>query len=174
MERTGSSGKDLAGVDGTEGGRRPTGVPSAPAAPAVTGSRLPGSVSRPDAEVPEQAVRRKFTVEYKLAVLEQADGCTESGQLGALLRREGLYSSQLSTWRKQRRDGMLSGLTPKRRGRKAKRKDPLQEVNQRLRREIERLQSRLKQAETIIECQKKLSEMLGMPLDDPPLSGNDE
>ena len=124
--------------------------------------------------MPEQAVRRRFTVEYKLAILEQADRCTESGQLGALLRRVGLYSSQLSTWRKQRREGMLSGLTPKKRGRKAKSKDPLQEDNQRLRRENERLQTRLKQAETIIECQKKLSEMLSMPLHDPPLSGNDE
>ncbi len=90
------------------------------------------------------------------------------------MRREGLYSSYLSTWRRQRQEGVLSGLTPKKRGRKAKSKDPLCEENQRLRRENERLQTRLKQAETIIEFQKKLSEMLGIPLEDPPPSGNDE
>src|SRR5674476_456858 len=67
----------------------------------------------------EKPVRRRFLVEYKLRILQEADRCTASGQLGALLRREGLYSSILSTWRQQRDEGMLVGLTPKRRGRKA-------------------------------------------------------
>ena len=172
MERIGRS-VDPAGAAGTEGGRRPTGVPAAPVASAVSGSPAKGPVSRPDPEVPEQAVRRKFTVEYKLRIVQEADHCTRLGQLGALLRREGLYSSHLSTWRRQRQEGILSGLTPKKRGRKAKSKDPLEQENQRLRRENERLQTRLKQAETIIEFQKKLSEMLGIPPEEPLPNGND-
>jgi len=142
--------------------------------PPASGSPDGGSVSRPDPEVPEQAVRRKFTLEYKLRIVQEADHFTQPGQLGALLRREGLYSSYLSSWRRQRQEGLLSGLTPKKRGRKAKSKDSLQEENQRLRRENERLQTRLKQAETIIEFPKKLSEMLRIPREDPPPSGNDE
>ncbi len=98
---------------------------------------------------------------------------TAPGELGALLRREGLYSSHLSTWRNQRDLGMLEGLAPKKRGRKPKRKDPLVEENQRLRRENARLAARLKQAETIIEVQKKLSTMLGIPLETPETSGSD-
>mgnify|MGYP001129609348 FL=1 len=80
------------------------------------------------------------------------------------MRREGIYSSQLSTWRRQRDEGVLAGLTPKRRGRKATKKDAAARQNQRLRRENERLTQRLKQAETIIEVQKKVSEMLGIAL----------
>jgi transposase-like protein len=127
-----------------------------------------------DPEVPEKPVRRRYTAEYKLRILDEADACTQHGQLGALLRREGLYSSHLTTWRKQREDGILNGLAPKKRGRKAKPKDPVQEENRRLRRENERLVARLKQAETIIEVQKKLSEALGIPLDNPETSASDE
>lgn len=87
-------------------------------------------------------------------MLREADACTEPGQIGALLRREGLYSSSLVTWRKQREDGTLTGLTPKRRGRK-RQKDPLTEENERLRRENLRLQKKLRQAEVIIDVQKK-------------------
>ena len=174
MERTGSSGKEPTGAAGTEGGRRPTGVPAAPVAPAATGEQTEGQRTRRDPEVLEQAVRRRFTGEYKLRILEEAERCTEPGQLGALLRREGLYSSHLSTWRRQRQDGILSGLTPKRRGRKANRKDPLVQENQRLRAENERLRTRLKQAETIIGFQKKLSEMLGIPREDPQAIEKDE
>jgi transposase-like protein len=79
----------------------------------------------PSVEVPEKPVRRRFSAEYKLRILAEADSCTESGQLGELLRREGLFSSHLSTWRRQRDEGALAGLTPKRRGRKAKPKNPL-------------------------------------------------
>ena len=114
-------------------------------------------------EVSERPRRRHFEAAYKLRVLEEADRCTESGQLGELLRREGLYASHLTTWRRQRDEGALQGLKPKRRGRKAKRKDAVALENERLRRENQRLAERLRQAETIIEVQKKVSEMLGIP-----------
>ena len=109
-------------------------------------------------------MRRRFTAQYKLGVLHAADRCTASGQLGALLRREGLYSSLLSTWRQHRDQGTLAGLTPKRRGRKPNPDAPLIAENERLMRETQRLAAKLRQAETIIEIQKKLSEMLGIPL----------
>ncbi len=161
MEVTGSSRKDKdeAGVVGTEGGRRPTGVPTTPAA-ASTGGLRP--VGPPDPEVPEKPTRRKFPAEYKQRILQEADRCTEPGQLGELLRREGLYSSHLITWRKQRERGVLSGLAPQKRGRKPNPKVPLMQENQRLCREIEGLTSELKKAKTIIEVQKKLSEVLGI------------
>jgi transposase-like protein len=98
----------------------------------------------PDPEVPEKPVRRRFGAEYKRRVLEEADACTESGQVGALLRREGLYSSHLSTWRNQREKGTLAGLQPKKRGPKSKRGDPLVGENERLRRENDRLSKRLR------------------------------
>jgi len=117
-----------------------------------------------DSEVPEKPVRRRFDAAYKQRIVEEADGCSQPGELGLLLRREGLYSSQLSTWRRQRDEGVLAGLSSKRRGRKAKKKDAAALENERLRRENERLAQRLKQAETIIEVQKKVSEMLGIAL----------
>ena len=117
-----------------------------------------------DSEVPEKPVRRRFDAAYKQRIVEEADGLSQPGELGQLLRREGLYSSQLSTWRRQREEGVLAGLTPKQRGRKATRKDVAALENERLRRENERLVQRLKQAETIIEVQKKVSEILGIAL----------
>jgi transposase-like protein len=118
-------------------------------------------------------VRRRFTAEYKLRILHEADRSTASGQLGGLLRREGLYSSLLSTWRQQRDAGTLAGLTPKRRGRKANPDAPLIAENQRLTRETQRLAAKLRQAETIIDIQKKLSEMLGIPLPPSDYSGSE-
>jgi transposase-like protein len=118
----------------------------------------------PSSEVLEKPVRRRFTVDYKAKILAEADACTETGQLGELLRREGLYSSHLTTWRKQRDEGALAGLTPRRRGRKAKPKNPLADENQRLQRQNERLKEQLRQAELIIDVQKKVSEMLNIPL----------
>lgn len=117
----------------------------------------------PSPEVLEKPVRRRFTVEYKVKILAEADACTDTGQLGELLRREGLYSSHLSTWRRRRAEGALAGLTSKRRGRKAKPKNPLADENERLRRENERLKDQLRQAELIIDVQKKVSEMLNFP-----------
>jgi len=126
-----------------------------------------------NSEVPEEPVRRRFDAAYKLRILEEADRCTEPGELGQLLRREGLYSSHLSAWRRQREEGTLQGLAPKKRGRKAKRKDPLVTRIEQLRRENERLAQRLRQAETIIEVQKKVSEMLGIPLPEETSNGSD-
>jgi len=125
---------------------------------------------KPDAqvsEVPERASRRRFDASYKLRILEEADGCTEPGQLGELLRREGLYSSHLTTWRKQRDEGALDGLREKKRGRKPQRRNAKDQELARLRRENQKLEERLRQAETIIEVQKKVSEILGIPLTNP-------
>jgi transposase len=122
---------------------------------------------RRDPEVPERPARRRFLAEYKLQILRQADACEESGQLGELLRREGLYSSHLSTWRKQREQGTLDALTPKKRGRKPRDNDPLIEENRRLERVNKRLVERLRQAEVIIDVQKKVAEILGIPLQSP-------
>ena len=99
---------------GTEGGRSPTGVPPAAAAPGAPATGNGKSI--PDPAVPEKPVRRRFAAEYELRILREADRST---QLGTLLRREGLYSSHLTAWRQQRDQGTLAGLTPKRRGRKA-------------------------------------------------------
>jgi transposase len=121
-------------------------------------------VQVPEPEVLPRAKRRRFSAEYKLRILEEVDGCTQRGQIGALLRREGLYSSHLSTWRQQRLLGQLEGLSPKKRGRKPQ--DPAVEEAARLRRENERLRARLEQAEMIIDVQKKLSQLLGLTPDE--------
>jgi transposase-like protein len=110
-------------------------------------------------EVSEKASRRRFTAEYKARILDEADRCTEPGRLGELLRREGLYSSHLTNWRRQRK----AGLAPKQRGRKPKSNKQEQQELDRLRRENNRLAERLRQAETIIGVQKKVCEMLGIP-----------
>ena len=154
MERTRMLGTEQAVVGGTEGGRSPTGVP--PTTAATTGAWVPeapaaaGVKPIPDPAVPEKPVRRRFTAEYKLRVLRDADACAEPGQLGALLRREGLYSSHLTAWRKQRDEGTLAGLTPKRRGRKANPDAPVIAENERLKRENQRLAAKLRQAETCV------------------------
>ena len=118
-------------------------------------------------EVPEKARRRQFSAEYKLRILEEADACSEPGEIGGLLRREGLYSSHLTTWRRQREEGALRGLAPRTRGRKPKPKNPLAGRLAELERENRALQERVRQAEMIIEVQKKVSQILGGPLRDP-------
>ena len=123
---------------------------------AVDGAKI--ATRRLDTEVVAKAVRRHFSAEYKLRILEEAEACS-SGEIGALLRREGLYSSHLTTWRRQREAGQLAGLAPKKRGPKP---DPQAEELNRLRRENERLQVRLQQAEAIIEAQKKLAQLFGL------------
>ena len=115
------------------------------------------SAASPDPEVTARHVRRRFTTAYKLAILRKADACTRHGALGALLRREGLYSSHLITWRQQRADG----LTPKKRGRKARAVDPRAKQ---LEHENRRLTSRLQKAEALLAYQKKVSELLQIPL----------
>ena len=116
----------------------------------------------PDPEVPEMKPRRKYTAQYKIEILQKVDSCTQLGQIGALLRKEGLYSSNLTAWRRQKEKGLLDALSPKKRGRKEIQKNPLTQEVARLQRENERLRGKLKQAETIIEVQKKISEMLGI------------
>jgi len=123
----------------------------------------------PDPEVLAQPRRRRFTAAYKAGVVEEAQRCTESGELGALLRREGLYSSALTQWRRQYQSGALQGLTEAPRGRKRTR-DPRNQELERLQRENERLNKKLGQAELIIEIQKKVAALLGNPLETPPNS----
>jgi transposase-like protein len=143
-------------VEEMEGARRATGISSTSAAAE--------SAASADAEVLEKGRRRRFTTQYKLRVLEQADECTESGQIGALLRREGLYSSHLTTWRRQREAGALAGLAPRKRGCKANPQTSQTRRMAELERDNERLRHRLAQAETIIDVQKKVSSLLGIPL----------
>lgn len=129
--------------------------------------------SPPDPEVSSRPSRRRLTAAYKLRILREADGCTERGQLGALLRREGLYSSHLITWRRQREQGVLEALEPRKRGRKARPVDPLARKLAELERDNRRLQKRLEQAERIIDFQKKVAELLGIPLNRPDELEND-
>jgi transposase len=117
---------------------------------------------RPDPEVKPTAPRRRFGAKEKLCILEEAEACIEPGEIGALVRREGIYSSYLSRWRRARDRGQLDGLSAKKRGPKRTVDQELAEENATLRRENERLRARLEQAETIIEVQKKLSQMLGL------------
>ncbi len=147
--------QDLA-VGAMEGARRATRV-----APMASGHDV-FVPSLPDPEVSEKKPRRKFTARYKLQILAEADTCTQPGQIGALLRREGLYSSSLTTWRRQRKNGILKAMTPRKRGRKHKLENPLAKQVAHLEKEKRRLQLKLKKAELIIEAQKKMSEILGI------------
>ena len=137
---------------GTEGGRRPTVVP-APAAvdPELTGSRK----------------RRTFTAKEKLRILAETDAAAGSGDIGTVLRREGIYSSVLNRWRRQRDSGAFNALSPAKRGPKLIEMSPDAEDNRRLRTENARLKERLARAETIIDFQKKVSELLAIPLNLP-------
>ncbi len=129
---------------------------------AVNGNR-PTMTQDPDPQVVPKAERRRFSTEYKLRILAEADRCTEHGQIGALLRREGLYSSHLTTWRRQREQGTLGG----KRGRKS---DPQATEIKRLEQENERLRARLARAEHIIDVQKKLAQLLGTNPEETPNS----
>jgi transposase-like protein len=115
----------------------------------------------PDPEVAAKPQRRRFSAEYRLRILKEADACKKSGELGALLRREGLYSSHLVNWRRQREEGALRDLRARRRGPTPRPVDP--RVKQ-LEAENRRLQRKLQRAETIITLQKKVAEILGIPL----------
>lgn len=120
-----------------------------------------------ETEVVEKARRRGFTAEYKLRVLAEADRCTKPGEVGALLRREGLYSSLLSAWRRQRDAGELSAHSPKKRGPPAKVPDASARRVAELEKELARAQVRLKRAEALLDLQKKVSEILGVELPRP-------
>lgn len=116
----------------------------------------------PDPEVSATKPRRTFSAQYKLRILNEYDSLTEQGQKGALLRREGIYYSNVQRWRRQREQGTLQGLSQKR-GRKPRKKNPDQKRIDELERDNARLRDQLKKAETIIDVQKKISEILGIP-----------
>ena len=121
----------------------------------------------PDPEVTPKASRRTFSAAEKLRILNEADACTQSGQIGALLRREGLYSSHLVKWRRLRAAGQLQALAPQPRGPKLSPPDPLAEELAQVRTENARLHARLTQAELIIDVQKKVAQLLGATLPAP-------
>ena len=126
-----------------------------------------GIAARPNPEVVAIAKRRIFTAEYKQRILAEGDKAKEaSGGIGALLRREGLYSSHLVTWRQERAAGILYALAPQKRGPKSKR-SPLDEENQKLRRENQHLSEELRKAEIVIDIQKKVAALLGRPIGTP-------
>lgn len=118
---------------------------------------------QPNPEVVPQAKRRRFSADYKQRILAEADQAKGSGGIGALLRREGLYSSLLTTWRRERKAGALKALAPRKRGPKSK-LDPVAEENQQLRRQNERLTEDLRKAEIVIDVQKKVAALLGRPI----------
>ena len=158
MAKRESSSEDGRAAKGT---RRPAGVKEGKSTP------------RPDPEVSDKPKRRRFTAEYKRKILQEADRCSKPGEIGALLRREGLYSTHLSKWRQQRASGEIAALAPKKRGRKPKRRDARDKRIAELERDNRRLQRKLAQAETIIDVQKKVASMLGIPLKSPDDEGND-
>ena len=119
-----------------------------------------------ETEVTAKARRRQFTAEYKRRVLAEADACSKPGEIGALLRREGLYSSHLVEWRRSRDRGALAGLAPKKRGPVAKVPHPLERKVVELERQIKRLTWRAERAEGLVEVQKKVAELLGIQLDE--------
>ena len=147
-----------------EGARRATGISPSSAAAAPPAS---------DPEVLEKPKRRRFTAQYKQQILDEAAQCTAPGEIGALLRREGLYSSHLTTWRRQHDSGALAGLTPHQRGRKANPRAAEARRLAELEQENERLRQQLQQAQTIIEVQKKLSSLLGIPMNHAKTNGSE-
>lgn len=141
---------------GTEDGRRPAVVPAPAAA---------------NPELSDRPKRRTFSAKEKLRILEETDRATEPGGVGAILRREGLYSSALTDWRRLRDAGILGALTPARRGPKVGRYNPLAAELARVQQENARLKVRLDRAEAIIDLQKKVSDLLGLPLVPPEMNG---
>lgn len=150
----------LAGAERSEGERSEPQRSGAPAK-AAAGS---GSVAPPDPEVVARPKRRTFTAEYKQHILQEAEAVAATpGGVGALLRREGLYSSLLAYWRRERANGIREALTPRKRGPKSKR-NPLQEENLKLQRQNARLTEDLRKAHIIIDVQKKVAALLGRPI----------
>ena len=119
---------------------------------------------KPETEVRAKATRRRFTAKYKLRILKEAAACKEKGELGALLRREGLYSSHLNTWRRQAEEGQIEGLEPKKRGPVAQKDDPKDKKIDELERELKKQKRRAERAEELVALQKKVSEILGIAL----------
>src|SRR5213596_1874721 len=152
-------GEGIEQLGETEGARRATGVfPSA--APAAGSAAGPGAV---ETEVVAKAQRRRFTAEYKRRIVREADRCTKPGELGALLRREGLYSSHLTSWRAARDRGDLAGAA-KKRGPARRVVDPRDKKLAEQEREISRWKKRAERAEALVELQKQVAALLGTPL----------
>ena len=143
----------------TEGARRATG--------GSPGGTLPAGAA-PEVEVVAKAERRRFTAEYKRRIVREAERCTKPGEIGALLRREGLYSSLLTTWRAARERGELAGLSPKKRGPKVPPPDPRDQGIAAEEREMARWQKRAERAEAFVEVQKKVAALLGTPFESEP------
>jgi len=133
------------------------------APPALEAKR--SAAAPPDPEVVDRPTRRRFSPTYKQRIVEEADRCTEPGEVGRLLRREGLYSSHLTMWRKAARSGSLEGLS-KKRGRKAIERNPLEGKVHKLERECARLEHELYKARMIIDVQGKVAGLLGLSLED--------
>jgi len=156
------TGQTIVGEPERRGGERSEAARSG-GSPTIVRDAAPTLSMAPDPEVTARRARRRFTTAYKLEILRKADACTQLGQLGALLRKEGLYSSHIVTWRKQRE----AGLTPKKQGRPVTidpRVRQLEREKAGLEATTRRLERRLQRAETIIAFQKKVAELLGIPL----------
>jgi transposase len=125
---------------------------------------MQSALAAQETEVVAMPKRRRFSAEEKLRILKEADACTKPGEQGALLRREGLYSSHLTEWRRARERGELDALEPKKRGRKPAAVNPLEKKVAELARALEKAEARAKRAEALVELQKKISELLGIPL----------
>ena len=154
-------GEVIEGAGKTEGARRATGVFPAGALAA----EVPPVEETAEVEVVAKATRRRFTAEYKRRSVREAERCTKPGEMGALLRREGLYSSHVTTWRAARDRGELAGLSPKQRGPKVAPPDPREQRIAEQEREITRWKKRAERAEALVEVQKKLAVLLGTPLE---------
>jgi len=143
-----------------EGAHRATGISSSD-----TSRKYRDTPIVPDTEVTEKATRRSFTAEYKRRILREADACKEQRQIGALLRREGLYYSNLDTWHRQAERGTLDALSSKKRGPMPRKPDQSVRRIKEQEKEILKLRARLKKAELIIEAQKKITEIFQISLD---------
>jgi transposase len=152
--------KEIEAAGATERARRASGVAAAGGA-----SQDARTAPAPEVEVVAQAERRRFTAEYKRRIVREADRCTKPGEIGALLRREGLYSSLLTTWRAARDRGELAGLSPRKRGPKVAPPDPRDKKIAEQEREITRWRKRAERAEALVELQKKVAALLGTPLE---------
>ncbi len=141
------------------------GFPASPEGPEERSDESPAgeaaALALPDPETPEKPQRRRFSAQYKLDILEKAEACEAPGEVGRLLRREGLYSSHLAAWRKAQREGSLAALS-KRRGRKPKPVNPLAKKVEKLEREVDRLKDDLRKAHLILDVQGKVAGLLGL------------
>lgn len=165
-DRPGSGHQTLALVDHQEGSGGERSEPELPGGGATSAAAEAPKSARPDPEVLPQAKRRRYSAKYKLDILNRTDALADTGRVGALLRREGLYYTHLTTWRRQREEGTLTGLAPKKRGPKPDPDRELRRRNIQLEKENRRLADRLEKAELIIDVQKKISRILG--IEQPP------